>query len=98
MSGSGRDALKDVRSGRQALLDVWDWLGGPSGCRGVVGRPSQKSGKPFRNFGRPSRKTGRPSRKFGKGREASWKSENSWKASQKSGKGRKDHSEVREWQ
>ena len=44
MTGSGRDALPDVR----------DWLGGPTGClavtgglpgcQGVVGRPSWMSG------------------------------------------------------
>ena len=31
MSGSGGEALQDVR----------EWLGGPTGCLGVVGRPSQ---------------------------------------------------------
>ena len=35
MSGSSRDALPDV----------WQWSGGPSGRQGVVGRPSQMSGR-----------------------------------------------------
>ena len=33
------EALLDVRGSREALLDFWDWLGGPPGCPGVVGRP-----------------------------------------------------------
>ena len=31
-------------SGREALLDVRDWLGGPPGCLGVVLIPSRMSG------------------------------------------------------
>ena len=31
-------------SGREALEDVLEWLGGPPGCPGVVGRPSRMSG------------------------------------------------------
>ena len=34
MSGSGREALPDVR----------EWLGGPSGCPEVIGRHSRMSG------------------------------------------------------
>ena len=34
MSGSGREAIPDVR----------EWSGGPPGCPGVVGRPSRMSG------------------------------------------------------
>ena len=34
MSGSGREALPDVR----------EWSGGPPGCPGVVGRPTRMSG------------------------------------------------------
>ena len=34
MSGSGPEALPDVRK----------WSGGPCGCPGVAGRPSQMSG------------------------------------------------------
>ena len=34
MSGSGREALPDVR----------EWSGGPPGCLGVVGRTSRMSG------------------------------------------------------
>ena len=30
-----------IRSGREALLDVREWSGGPPGCPGVVGRPSR---------------------------------------------------------
>ena len=40
-TGSGLEALLDVRA---ALPDVWEWSGGPSGCLGVVGRPSRMSG------------------------------------------------------
>ena len=32
------------RSGRETLLDLWEWSGGPLGCLGVVGRPSRMSG------------------------------------------------------
>ena len=31
-------------SGRVALPNVWQWLGGSPGCQGVVGRPSRMSG------------------------------------------------------
>ena len=34
MTGSGREAIPDVR----------EWLGAPSGCLGVVGRPSLMTG------------------------------------------------------
>ena len=43
MSGSGRKDIPDVR----------EWLGGPHGSPGVVGRPSQMSEsgrRPFRMF------------------------------------------------
>ena len=30
-------------SGREALPDVWQWLGVPLRCPGVVGRPSRMS-------------------------------------------------------
>ena len=30
-------------SGRETLLDVREWSGGPPECPGVVGRPSRKS-------------------------------------------------------
>ena len=39
MSGSGREALPDVWIGREALPDIREWLGGPPGCPGGVGRP-----------------------------------------------------------
>ena len=32
------------KSGRNSLLDVREWTGGPLECPGVVGRPSQMSG------------------------------------------------------
>ena len=35
------------RSGRETLPDLREWLGGLPGCPGVVGRPSQMSGRPF---------------------------------------------------
>ena len=44
MSGSGRMTLPDFR----------EWLGGPPGCPGVVGRHSWMS----RSGGRPSRMSG----------------------------------------
>ena len=31
-------------SSRKALLDFWEWLGGPPGCPGVVGRPFRMPG------------------------------------------------------
>ena len=43
MTGSGREALLDVRDGRDALLDVRKWPGGPPLSMGVVGRPTRKS-------------------------------------------------------
>ena len=68
MSGSGREALPDVR----------EWSGGPPGCPGVVWRPTQMSecsgGPPGcpevvrRTPGCPG-VVGRPSRMFGSGRE-----------------------------
>ena len=55
--------------GREALLNVRVWLGGPSGYPGVVGRPSRMPGS--------CRETlpylvvvGSPSRMSGSGREA----------------------------
>ena len=44
MSRSVQKALSDVRSGREAHSDVWEWSAGPPGCPGVVGRPSWMSG------------------------------------------------------
>ena len=43
MSGSGWEALLDVREYREALSDVREWSGGPPGCPGMVGRPSWMS-------------------------------------------------------
>ena len=53
MSGSGREALSDVRewseavrmsvSGREAPLEVREWSGGPLGCLVVVVRLSRMS-------------------------------------------------------
>ena len=31
-------------SGREALLEVWEWSGRPRGCPGVVGWPFRLSG------------------------------------------------------
>ena len=80
MSGSGREALPDVR----------EWSGGTPGCPGIIDRPSRMSGSgrsPSRTSG-SSRETlgdvwewsggpfgfpglvGRPSRMSGSGREA----------------------------
>ena len=44
MSGSGREALLNVRESLKALSDVQLWSGVPTGFRGVVGRPTGKSG------------------------------------------------------
>ena len=60
MSVNGREALLE---GREALRDVWDWLGGPSGCPGVVRRPS-------RMVGRLSQMVAMPFLMSGGGREA----------------------------
>ena len=40
---SGGRTLWMFESGWEALLDVWEELGGPLGCPGVVGRPSWRS-------------------------------------------------------
>ena len=40
MSGSGREALP---GGREVLLNVREWSGGPAGCTLVVARPSRMS-------------------------------------------------------
>ena len=51
MTGSDREAIPDVRELSASLPDVpvafpdvQEWLGGPPGCPGVVGRPSRMSG------------------------------------------------------
>ena len=54
MSGSVQEALANLRvvgrpseicrSGREALLDVREWSGGPPGFTKVVGRASRMSG------------------------------------------------------
>ena len=41
MSESGRDGFRMFGRGREALQDVCEWSGGPHGCSGVVGWPSQ---------------------------------------------------------
>ena len=51
MSGSSREALRNVREWSVALQNVREWSGDPPGYLGVVGRPS-------RMFGRPSRMSG----------------------------------------
>ena len=43
MFGSGRDTLPDVPEGWEALPNVQELSGDPSGCQGVVRRPSQMS-------------------------------------------------------
>ena len=72
MSGSGREAFSEngrpvwmSGSGRETLSDVQEWSGGPPGCPGVVGRPSQRPGGPS---GCPG-VVERPSRLSGSGRE-----------------------------
>ena len=44
MSESSREVLRMFGSGREALLDIREWSGGPPGCPGVVGRSSRMSG------------------------------------------------------
>ena len=44
MFGSGREALPMSRSDRETLPNDREWLGGPPGCPGVVGRPSRMFG------------------------------------------------------
>ena len=44
MSGSGRKAIPNVREWSGGHLHVREWSVGPSGCPGVVGRPSQMFG------------------------------------------------------
>ena len=41
MSGSGRDALPEVREWSGYLEDLREWLGSPPGCLGVDRRPSR---------------------------------------------------------
>ena len=48
MSGSGRVACRLSESGQNAIPDDQESSGDPSGCLGVVGRPSQKFGSPSR--------------------------------------------------
>ena len=57
-SGGTNRGLGVVRSGREALPEVWVWSGVPPGGPGVVGRPFRRSGV-----------VGRPSRRSGSGRE-----------------------------
>ena len=54
MSKSGRETSLMSGSGQEALPNVREWLRGPPECPGVVGRPSQC----LRMFGRPSRMAG----------------------------------------
>ena len=44
MIGIDRRPSRMSKSGWEALPDVREWLGGPPGCPGVVGRPSRLSG------------------------------------------------------
>ena len=44
MSGSGREALKNIWEWSGTLPDVRDWSGFPPGCPGVVGKPYRRSG------------------------------------------------------
>ena len=44
MSGSGQEAVPDVRGGREALPDVREWSGDVPGLPVVVGRPYRMSG------------------------------------------------------
>ena len=50
MSGSGREALPEVRVGTEALPDDQELSGGPPGCLGFVGRLSRMSGSGREGF------------------------------------------------
>ena len=59
-------------SGREALPDVREWSGCPSGCPGVVGKPSRMSRSGREWSGGPPKcpgVVGRPSRMSGSGLE-----------------------------
>ena len=75
MSESGREASRMSGSGREAILDVREWSGGPPGCLGVVERTSRMSGscqETLSDCGRPSQMgmVGSPSSMSESGREA----------------------------
>ena len=72
-------------SGWEALLNDWQWLGGLSGCPGVVGRPDECLGV-----------VERLSRVFGSGRRPSRMSGSDREAGQLSWSGRKGILNVRE--
>ena len=55
--------------GWEALPNVWEWLGGPSGCPGVVGRPSRMPGSCREALSHPV-VVGRPSQMSCCGQEA----------------------------
>ena len=44
ISGSGEEALPDVREWSVDPPDVQEWSEGPPGCPGVVGRTSKMTG------------------------------------------------------
>ena len=41
VGGVGRPSRR-VEMGRQALMEVWEWLGGPPGGSGSIGRPIRR--------------------------------------------------------
>ena len=43
MYGSGRESLTDIQDCLEALLDVREYSGGPTGCPGGVGMPFRMS-------------------------------------------------------
>ena len=90
MSGSGREALPDVGGVWEALPDVQEWSRYPTGCLGVAGWLSQKSGsgrEALPDVQEWSRYpagclsvAGWPSRKSGSGREALPDVQENWEA------------------
>ena len=50
ISGSGREASPMTKCGREALLNVREWSGGPPECPGEVGRPSWMSGSSLETY------------------------------------------------
>ena len=81
-------------SGREAFPDVWEWLGGPPRCPGVVGRPYRMSGSgPDTLPGCPKGPPGCPGRSGGPAGCPGVV----WMPSRMSGSGREALRDVREW-
>ena len=86
MSGSDREALRDVR----------EWSRGPPVCPGVVGSPSRMSGSGRNGLPDVWVRSEAP-RMSGSGREALPDVRERSEAPWMSGSGREAHQDVREW-